>query len=305
MAELPPNWMTGCYSPQVDRLLIQSLSAGRRGVYDVASGSLLVTTGGSGLNVSVAEGALLFNTPDNDRGSYTGYNDGPVTLTVGANASGQPRIDQVIGRLYDSAYGEGADEWVLEILPGTPQAGAQISDRYTPATFLDGAAALPDNSVTLAYILVPNGFAGPFVNATHILDARVSAGDGLWVPYEPAWFGYQNGVPAVQEARYNRVGDMVTVEYYSEFDVAGSGITVAMDLPLFLPARDPINSVMYGGNSAYVAASGANTHILYIASLNAPDFVTFVTDGANGAETGPATIGDYQSGIFTYETTAS
>jgi len=61
----------------------------------------------------------------------------------------------------------------LQIVPGTPTVGATLAN-------LTGAAALPDSSVLLAYVLVPATFTGPFVDATHILDARttfVACGD--------------------------------------------------------------------------------------------------------------------------------
>lgn len=165
MAELLPNYLQeACYTAQLDRLLIAGLVCGD-GVADVVGGSLAVTTGGSGLNLSIAQGGFFAEGDDDDRGVYHGYNDAAVTLTAGAADPTNPRIDQVIARVYDSTYGEGADEWALEVLAGTPTGGATLTN-------LNGAATLPDNSVRLAYVLVPATFVGPFVDATHIKDAR-------------------------------------------------------------------------------------------------------------------------------------
>lgn len=166
MAELLPNWLQeNCYPAQYDRLLIGNL-VGVEGVANFHAGSLLVTTGGSGLNLSVAQGGALITGDDDDRGVYSVYNDAAVTLTATAANPTNPRIDQVIARVYDSTYGEGADEWVLEMLDGTATGGATLTN-------LTGATALPDNAIRLAYVLVPATFLGPFVNATHIRDARV------------------------------------------------------------------------------------------------------------------------------------
>lgn len=164
MTELPPSWMTGCYSPQGDRLMLGNLVC-TEGVADVAGGSLLVSSGGSGLDVSVAQGGCWVEGDDDDRGVYSCYNDAPVTRTATANASGNPRIDTVVARVYDSTYGEGADEWKLEIIAGTPTGGATLTN-------LNGAASLVGlNAIPLAYVLVANGEVGP-IDAADILDAR-------------------------------------------------------------------------------------------------------------------------------------
>lgn len=81
------------------------------------------------------------------------------TVTVTANASGNPRIDQVV--LTMTAWYTGT----VSVVAGTPTGGATLDNR-------SGAAALPANSIRLADILMPNGFAGPFVQNTHIRDRR-------------------------------------------------------------------------------------------------------------------------------------
>lgn len=81
------------------------------------------------------------------------------TVTIGANASGNPRIDQIILTL------SGWNVGTVSVLPGTASGGATLDNRT-------GAAALPSNAIRLADILMPNGFAGPFVQNTHIRDRR-------------------------------------------------------------------------------------------------------------------------------------
>lgn len=80
-------------------------------------------------------------------------------VTAAANASGNPRIDQVVLTL------SGPDAGSVAIVQGTPTALAHLDNRL-------GAAALPAKSIRLADVLVPNGFAGPFVAGTHIRDRR-------------------------------------------------------------------------------------------------------------------------------------
>jgi hypothetical protein len=77
------------------------------------------------------------------------------TVTVTANSSGNPRLDQVI--LTMTGYGTGT----VSVLPGTPNAATTINNRT-------GAAALPSDAILIADILMTNGFAGPFVDHTSI-----------------------------------------------------------------------------------------------------------------------------------------
>lgn len=223
MVELLPNWIDGqCYNAQLDRLMLGNVVCDE-GVADIGGGSLLVTTGGSGLNVSVAQGGAWVEGVDDDRGFYSVYNDAPVTVTVAAANPTNPRIDQVIARVYDSTYGEGADEWVLEVLAGTATAGATLVN-------LNGAATLPDNSITLAYVLVPATFVGPFVNATHILDSRRPYGDCTAGEYAPELIGVDGTV----EANYSRAGDHVIVDFkITVTDVSTAPVSFA---PPFDPA---------------------------------------------------------------------
>ncbi len=77
------------------------------------------------------------------------------TVTVPANASGNPRLDQVI--LTMTGYGTGT----VSVLQGTPNAATTIDNRT-------GAAALPSDAIRLADVLTTNGFAGPYVNHTSL-----------------------------------------------------------------------------------------------------------------------------------------
>lgn len=168
MVETNPSYETSlCYSADDLRRLTEGLVC-VEGVSGIGDGSLLVTTGGSGLNVSIAQGgAFIEGDTSDDQGMYWVYNDATVTLTMDAAHASNPRIDQVIARVYDAQYAGSANEWALEKLTGTATVGANLTN-------LTGAAALPGDAIRLAYILVPAAFTGPFVDATHILDYRTS-----------------------------------------------------------------------------------------------------------------------------------
>lgn len=173
MAETQPFPLQAlCYTAGEFREGIADQVCGE-GVVDVHGGDLLVTTGGSGLNLLVADGSayVLNNESSGEAQMYRVLNDTSVTLTGGslpgvlAADATNPRIDTVVATVSDSEYAGGTDTWTLNVVGGNATGGATLAN-------LSGAAAVPDNSVVLAYILVPATFVGPFVNATHILDAR-------------------------------------------------------------------------------------------------------------------------------------
>lgn len=221
----PMNLQALCYTAEEDRQALQAVVC-EEGVVDTQGGDLLVTTGGAALDLSVAAGGTYVEGDDTaDQGMYRVRNDGATTLTgTGAASPGpgevvagvpdadgtNPRIDQVIVRVRDSEYSGLDNDSGAYVLTGTPSVGATLTN-------LTGAASLPDNTIRLAYILVPAGFAGPFVNATHILDARTGyreCGVDRWhtvgATGEPAFGGsWVNFGGSDQVAQYRRVGDMV------------------------------------------------------------------------------------------------
>lgn len=188
MAETQPFPLQGlCYTAGEFREGLADQVCGE-GVVDVSGGDLLVTTGGNDLDLFVAAGSayVLNNESTGESQMYRVLNDAQVTLVGGAlpgvlPADGtDPRIDTVVGTVSDAEYAGGTDTWSLNVVGGTPTAGATLTN-------LNGAAAVPDNSVVLAYILVPATFTGPFVNATHILDVRnnyFKCGTTPWVSLE-------------------------------------------------------------------------------------------------------------------------
>lgn len=161
------------------RNLVQGFGQGE-GIAPVASiygtaipGDLAVTTAGSGLGVSIATGrafvqgdASIASHLTNAQGHYFAYVSPAQSVTMATADATNPRIDQIVLRVYDSDVdGSGQIKWAVEKVTGTPTAGATLAN-------LNGAAALPSTAMRLAYVLVPAAFAGPFVNATHILDQR-------------------------------------------------------------------------------------------------------------------------------------
>lgn len=128
---------------------------------------LLVTQRGAGANMSVdvALGvAWVRGDTITRQGMYRVYADAASNVAVTSNASGNPRLDQVIFRAYDSTDGgAGQDAGAIEVIAGTGTAGATLDNR-------NGAAALPATAVRLADIIVANGAAS--IVTANIRDRR-------------------------------------------------------------------------------------------------------------------------------------
>lgn len=162
MTELQPAHFTqgACHTAQGDRRLTSSLVC-TEGVHTPAGGDLLVVATGVGLGINIGTGSAFIN-GDNiaNQGMYHVFNNGAVGKTLVAANPTDPRIDSVFARVRDAQYSGVNNDWLLEVVTGTPSP--------VPA-----APALPLNAIRLADILVPATFAGPLL-AGNITDRRTA-----------------------------------------------------------------------------------------------------------------------------------
>jgi hypothetical protein len=130
------------------------------------AGDLLVTQNGTpNMSVNVAGGvAVMPQTIGANGGVYTGLNDATVNLAIAASNPTNPRIDIVVATVHDAAYSGGVNNWVLQVITGTP-AGSPVA----PAT--------PASSILLAKVAVA-ALAGTIVTA-NITDSRSQLRQGL------------------------------------------------------------------------------------------------------------------------------
>lgn len=139
----------------------------------VNTGDLMVTQRAAGANMSVdvaAGSAWVKGTSSARQGIYNVYNDATVNLALVSANPTNPRVDQIILRVYDSSDGGSAqDLGAVEVVTGTATAGATLTNR-------NGAAVLPAHSILLADVLV--GAAAGSVGNTVIRDRRLWARGG-------------------------------------------------------------------------------------------------------------------------------
>lgn len=145
---------------QDDRQLIEA-SLGGVGAIDL--GDLLVSAG-SGLNSQIAAGrATIRNTYQTTQGGlYLVRNDAAVVYSHAAADPTNPRIDQILAKVYDSeSGGDASDQPSGLIVPGTATGGATLDNR-TGA----GSLAAFNNYILLSDALVPAG-AGSAASFTY------------------------------------------------------------------------------------------------------------------------------------------
>jgi hypothetical protein len=157
------------------RRTLESLGL-QEGVYD--AGDYKVTQRGAGANKSVdIDAGRGWVRGDNTarQGNYHAENDAIVNRAVPDNTSGNPRVDQAILRIYDSSViGGGLDQAEVEILQGTPTAGATLDN----AAGVTSRAALPLTAIRLGEWVTPTGFTS-ITNAI-IRDRRPFARGAYW-----------------------------------------------------------------------------------------------------------------------------
>lgn len=154
----PPSWLqNGSHPAENDRLTTQALWA-TTGI--IKADSLAVTQNTpAGLSVLVASGwAAVVGTVQANMGTYVGYNDATVVLSVTTADPTNPRIDRVCLTVNDGYYTGVLNNAVLQVVAGTPAS--------SPV-----APTLPANSISLATVAVGAG-ATAITNA-NITDTRV------------------------------------------------------------------------------------------------------------------------------------
>jgi hypothetical protein len=117
------------------------------------------------MGVTVATGSIYVpGTEGSSQGVYSCVIGSSTNLTVTASSPSLPRIDTVCATVRDSAYSGANNDWILQVIAGTPNASPS-------------APAIPADSIALANIAVAAA-ATQVVNA-NISDLRQYIGMGI------------------------------------------------------------------------------------------------------------------------------
>lgn len=173
---LPEYLQTKKYSAQRVRALLMDLGVVQEGVVNANDWKVSQRAAGANKSVDIATGVGWIKGKTSARqGLYHAYNDAIVNLTIPDNASGNPRIDQIVVTVNDTTDGGAvSDNAVYQVIQGTPTAGATLDNR-------NGAVAtgsLPASSLRIADIVVANGFTS--IVTANIRDRRLWANGINW-----------------------------------------------------------------------------------------------------------------------------
>lgn len=145
----------------------------------VGATDCLITPQGSNRKINIAPGEVWVPGTTALQGMYYFRVSATEVLECAAEEA-NPRMDRIVARVYDSAYGGTANLGKLEIIKGT----ANVSAAFPGATSA-GVAAQPENSYTLGYVLVPKATKEPLeakdIENSATLVSPIS-GAGPWTP---------------------------------------------------------------------------------------------------------------------------
>lgn len=184
----------------------------------VGSGDMKVTAAaGGGMKVDIAAGTALVKGDSGtpavgvSQGLYLAVNDASVAnaVTLASSDGTNPRIDQICLRVRDSTdLATGADDATFVVVTGTPTSGATLDNR-------NGAAALPNDYLRLADILVPAGSSS--VSAGNVRDRR---------PWARGFFRLLSRSSGSMATSSGSWSEMDTTNLKSRFECAGNLIRV-------------------------------------------------------------------------------
>ena len=204
----------------------------------LSTADLQLSAPASGMSVNVSAGECIIGGSEGGaQGGYYARATSQTNLSISASNPTNPRIDTVCATSADGAYtiptGGTSGQWTLQVVTGTPTAGATLSN-------LNGAATLPLSSLLLGYVLVP-------ANATNIVTADIANVAGLarlGVGYEYAYAQITSGVTVtstteasgttvISPPAFTPDGTPVLVEFFAPIVQCASVVNAQVTILLF------------------------------------------------------------------------
>lgn len=125
------------------RRLTATLSGDSEGIIEDGDFAVTPKSGTPDMSVDIAIGrALILGTEESYQGTYYVESDAVENVAVAASDPTNPRKDLVVAWVRDSVYSGVNDDWILDVITGTP-AGSPTEP------------AVPDNALVLALIDIP------------------------------------------------------------------------------------------------------------------------------------------------------
>jgi hypothetical protein len=203
------------------------------------------TPNSMGVNVGAGT-AYIINDYSINAGTYRVPLDSSTTVGIKAADLVEPRIDQVILRVYDDQYDEsGRNEDAIEVLTGIPLSTATLDSR-------DGAQELPDNAILLADVLVTAGLKK--IAAANIRNRRQVA-----APWAVPYLQQKLEIVPMLPQKHTMFDDGLFRSSFSNF------VWTAAMVYLYKSVED-VNRIMLKYRQHTTAATGTYAFALYDAS---------------------------------------
>lgn len=246
-------------------LLLESGGGLQEGVVGATDVKPAQRGAGANQSVDIPAGAAWIQIDTGTRNGIShAYNDAVANVTVAAADATNPRIDQACLQYNDTAIpaGTGGNLPTFRILTGTATAGATLDNRT-------GAAALPNDCLRLADILVPA--ASTSVVTANIRDRRPWARGALWTLQAagPVAIG-TTAAQALDSARIECSGAPVEIEISGQFSV----LTALVNTTLFQGVdstytfgrtwNPPATGTPYPFTVRWVVTPASGSHVLAI-----------------------------------------
>lgn len=254
--ETPRFLQTKTYSAKALRaiLLDGALQPGVMGGTD-----LMVVQRAAGTNMSVDVGAgagWIKGSSTARQGLYDIYNDAAVNVGITTANGTNPRIDQIVARIYDTTDGGSAqDIATVEVVTGTATAGATLNNRT-------GVGALPAHTLLLADVLVGAGVTS--ITNANIRDRRPFARgyyDRIALPSQAdlsVTTSYAAPAAAWQNIRVECTGNPIRCSTRARWQADGAGtVFVAFGVDgAFNDAGGALTDDLVGSSGSAVPGSG-------------------------------------------------
>lgn len=218
--------------------LRSAFSAQQPGV--MAAGDLAVLAGPGGSRSVLVQAGIGFvrGTSVTDQGLYRIRNDAAIssdtfdlTTSIPANASGFPRVDQVIARLLDTTHdSSGLRKWRPEYIVGTATSGTTL-DLRTGAV---SDASLGTSWLRLCDALVPSG-------ATSIIQANIRD-RRTWA--RGASYVYERGVAASYTTSSSTPASIDATNLRRRIELTGVPLEIRIDFGLLEASAGTIVSIV-------------------------------------------------------------
>lgn len=239
----------------------------------------LLTAPGSGLSVNVAAGECVVPGSAAFASTPSGYylrNTATLNLPISTANPSNPRVDLVCGTINDATYHGATNNGVLQVVTGTPSSGANLTN-------LTGAAALPDASLLLGYVLVPA--AATNIVSGDLGQAQVRLAPGVALTFAAGTIGTNvnigiNTPTKVFDTATLAIGVWkVTMNAVGE--CAGTGtveVTAAVD-----SATATLTGITSSGGYTGSGAAGIPMSVTFFANVTAAGTLKLTAEGSNGS----------------------